>query len=373
MARGRSARGRGGAAVANARAAAEPAQGTDDVAGDARDERTDAAQAGARGGEADADQALQDTRSTPATATGTSKDDDASCCGMCEAVVGDTAIGCDRCNDWFCPTEMCMGLPENAIALISSLRDENSVLFVCTGCRVNPGPGAWMETRSARKRQGGGESMKQLFVTVKGLASEMAKLTVKLDSAISQGTLSAAKVTAQPLSQSGPERQTPAISTQDYPPLPSGRNRDADLSYRKAIRQEVVEVREREKRRFSVVIKGLSAREPDAIASEFSKLTSKVMGCEVTLSDIMKIKDHPDLCRAKIMNDEHRSLVLDKAKTLKDSEFDHIYIRRDLTYTQRQELKMKREKSSSHAPPVSGPQLQTSAQAESSQDDARRE
>ena len=27
-------------------------------------------------------------------------------CGMCEATVNDSAIGCDRCNAWFCPSEI---------------------------------------------------------------------------------------------------------------------------------------------------------------------------------------------------------------------------------------------------------------------------
>ena len=74
-------------------------------------------------------------------------------CGMCETVVDDSAIGCDRCNAWFCPSEMCTGLADNAIALISSLREENSVLFVCSGCRVIPGAGAWTEVPNTRSRK----------------------------------------------------------------------------------------------------------------------------------------------------------------------------------------------------------------------------
>ena len=277
-------------------------------------------------------------------------------CGLCEVAVDDSAIGCDRCTAWFCPSETCTGLPESAIALISLLREENSVLFVCTGCRVNPGSGAWTEapSTSTRSKKRGGEeneatSLKQLYMTVKGLSSEMAKLTAKLDAAIVQGSLNSVSPSVPP-SQSLPERstptQTPSLSQQDFPAVSSGTSRDkvpANLSYRSAIRQEVIEVREREKRRSSVIIKGLKAKTPDAIASEFAELTSVMMGCRVTLSDIIKIKDHPELCRAKIMSNDQRVLVLDKAKTLKDSQYDHVYIRRDLTFTQRQELKMRRE------------------------------
>ena len=95
--------------------------------------------------------AAESTQDACSSAGEATKDAGSSVCGMCERAVGDTAIGCDRCSDWFCPSEMCTGLPENAIALIASLREENSVLFVCTGCRVNPGPGTWTEKHARKK------------------------------------------------------------------------------------------------------------------------------------------------------------------------------------------------------------------------------
>ena len=71
--------------------------------------------------------------------------------GMCERAVSVSAIGCDRCRDWFCPSEMCTGMSENATALILSLWEENLVLFVCTVCHVNPGPGTWTEAPACKK------------------------------------------------------------------------------------------------------------------------------------------------------------------------------------------------------------------------------
>lgn len=290
-------------------------------------------------------------------------------CGMCEAAVNDSAIGCDRCNAWFCPSEICTGLPETAIALISSLREDNCVLFVCTGCRVNPGSGAWAEAPSTRSKKGSKEKdnenettgLKQLYMTVKALTSEMAKLSAKLDEVTTKGSMSFAQATATPTSQMLPETQRLAPSPQDFPVLPppaGGARVSADMSYRKAIREEVLEVREREKRRFSVVIKGLSARTPDTIATEFGEITSVMMGCRVSLTDIVRIKDHPELCRGKIMDSEQRSLVLDKAKTLKGSQYDHVYIRRDLTFNQRQELKARREQPASRVFTASARQRQ---------------
>ena len=132
---GRGGRGRGGASAGDGRGIADTAQGTDCT-------------------QAVADEVAQGEGAVPAdnsSAGEAAKDAGVSVCGMCEREVGNSAIGCDRCSDLFCPSEMCTGLPENAIALISSLRDENSVLFVCTGCRVNPGPGTWTEAPTRKK------------------------------------------------------------------------------------------------------------------------------------------------------------------------------------------------------------------------------
>ena len=58
------------------------------------------------------------------------------------------------------------------------------------------------------------------------------------------------------------------------------------------------------------------------------------------------------------MDSEQRALVLDKAKTLKGSQYDHVYIRRDLTFNQRQELKARREQPASRVFRASVPQPQ---------------
>ena len=54
-------------------------------------------------------------------------------CGTCTAPVGDEAIGCDRCDGWFHPQSMCMGLPAPLINDIVAL-DGKGILFVCLQC-----------------------------------------------------------------------------------------------------------------------------------------------------------------------------------------------------------------------------------------------
>ena len=122
-----------------------------------------------------------------------------------------------------------------------------------------------------------------------------------------------------------------------------GRDIHSDSQYRTVVRQEVRELQEREKRRFSLVIRGLSSNTPTGVVAEFEDVTSSVMGTKVTLTEAKKIPNNPDLWRAKILDPEQRKLVLDRAKHLRGTQYDHIYIRRDLTFVQRMELKQRRE------------------------------
>ena len=81
----------------------------------------------------------------------------------------------------------------------------------------------------------------------------------------------------------------------------------------------------------------------DTIA-EFEEITNMMTGSPVTLTDLVRIPDHPELVHAKILDEGKRRLVLEKAKTLKGSRYDGVFIRRDLTYAQRHELKIRRER-----------------------------
>ena len=80
------------------------------------------------------------------------------------------------------------------------------MFFVCTGCHVNPGSGAWAEAPSTRSKKGSKEKdnenettgLKQLYMTVKALTSEMAKLPAKLGEVTTKGSMSFAQATATP-------------------------------------------------------------------------------------------------------------------------------------------------------------------------------
>ena len=50
-------------------------------------------------------------------------------CATCNQAVGNEAIGCDRCSNWFCPTSMCVGLPE---VLVEGIVDYGGSAVACS-------------------------------------------------------------------------------------------------------------------------------------------------------------------------------------------------------------------------------------------------
>ena len=94
---------------------------------------------------------------------------------------------------------------------------------------------------------------------------------------------------------------------------------------------------------YSIVILGLSSTTPEGIVSEFRDMTYTMMGSEITLTEAAKIPNNLGLWRANILNPEDRKLVLDRARRLKGSQFDHVFVRRDLRYAQRMELRLRCE------------------------------
>lgn len=100
-------------------------------------------------------------------------------CGMCGHQVGDDAIGCDKCTNWVHPTEMCSGLPREAISTIASLSGD-AVLFVCTSCRAKPS-GSGVSTRQGGANNSSEQLFHQLFLSVKAICSAVMDLTARMD------------------------------------------------------------------------------------------------------------------------------------------------------------------------------------------------
>lgn len=249
-------------------------------------------------------------------------------CGMCQKDVGDNCIGCDKCDDWLHATEMCSGLPANVLQTLIEY-DGAGIEFICLNCRVSKVRGS-PNTESHLDAQHSRELLNQMFRSVKGMCMAVTDLTARMDAVVNQlGTL-----TMKPrLSEQPASCPDPPVTLANASPSDSSRN---------VIREEIREIREREKRKHSIIIRGLGASSPRDAALKFAETAVSVFALVVELTDVVAIPGHPDLYRAKILDDSLRKKVLEKAKSLKDSQHRDVFIRRDLTYKQRLELRQRR-------------------------------
>ena len=239
-------------------------------------------------------------------------------CVSCSKKADATAVGCDMCERWVCNTVMCSGLPKQLLDAINAY-DGGGVTFICIKCRIE------RQSSPSKAQPQMLELIGQLFQQMQGLCSTVCRDCHPLLSE---------KVTilsSQPKAQTEP---TPVT----HHPQPIQSHPKPMEQYREMVRDEVKEMQERDKRRQSVIIKGLKARTTEECSSSFKRMTEEVMGVSVTLSDVTPIPNHPSLFRAKIDSDEHRKLVLEKAKHLKESGYSTVFVSRDLTYAQRTEL-----------------------------------
>ena len=78
------------------------------------------------------------------------------------------------------------------------------------------------------------------------------------------------------------------------------------------------------------------------IVTKFADITQFLVGERIELSDACRIRNDADLIRGNVHDQRQRRLILDSARELKDSRYSHVYIRRDLTFQQRENLKARR-------------------------------
>lgn len=248
-------------------------------------------------------------------------------CGTCNTAVDPNTIGCDMCPKWFHPSPMCLGIPEPLILTIQQYGG-NAVKFVCTECRTKD-----------NNNDGGGvteAAFQQLFLTVKTLCEAVQALTAQVSSLNTQAR-APSSTTASSVSASDNDQM------------------------RLLIREENREMEERKKRKSSIIIRGVQAETTALLKPSFDQVCTHLVGSTLPVTDVVCISSEKRLFRAKIQDDERRQALLDSARRLRDSPFPNVFINRDLTYKQRQELRARRIQrneqsatSSLHPPRTSG-------------------
>ena len=237
-------------------------------------------------------------------------------CGLCNALTSSDAIGCDRCPKWFHPNSQCTGLKA---ATVTAIQEEggNAVRFVCTDCRCEPiSPGTTSDSDVGNMNT----ALPQLYQTVKALAESVADLSKQVSLILTQ---------SQGLPSTGNPQAQPTQSV----------NRNELFS-------EFREYEERKKRIDSVIVRGTSAGSDNEFVSVFGRIATKVLdrNVAITSSEVHCIKRDSCLYRVKISDPDVRREILSKSKILKnDPNYQNVYISRDLTYMQRQEMRKRRE------------------------------
>lgn len=285
----------------------------------------------AHGGKRKQRQAAKGARSDTSTTRETSV------CGTCSKGLDDSCIGCDKCETWVHGSVMCSGLPQDVIAVILGYSGEG-INYICMNCRVIRASGT-SGSPSAKSESYMAETISQLFQQMRGMCTVLMELANQVNDLSSQLTLNQ-KENTQPAgreqqvhrgAQGQPEPHNHHFTTTG----PSG-------EYRSVVRQELKELQERDKRKDSVIVRGLEASSPADLAAKFTVLTETIMGKRVELAEVKVIPSHPDIYRAKILNADDKKLVLDRARNLRGTRYDKVFIRRDLTYSQRAELRERR-------------------------------
>ena len=300
------------------------------------------------------DAAASPSAVTAASAAGTrrgrsakAKVPDEQLCGTCGKDVEGSSIGCDGCQAWVHCTEMCCGLSCDMIQAIEKYEGAG-IMYICTKCRLDFSLTAWHGGPHANSTE------TQLVEPVKHLSQQLHGMSSVVQQLKAEIGLLRAGPPPDPswpsLSASNPPvpdaAATPGAAQREVPRPPANPDvppASASSEYRKVVREELRELQEQQKRRSSLVIRGLGARSADAAVQAFEQVTDFLIHQKVSLTDVVRIPSETDLYRGKVCDDDVRKLILDRAKQLKDSDrFGSVFIRRDLTYKQRSELRAKR-------------------------------
>ena len=100
-------------------------------------------------------------------------------------------------------------------------------------------------------------------------------------------------------------------------------------------------MREREKRRDSIFVRGLDYVKKIDFRNRFDQLSTILINKSVHLSDITQL--NPRFVRARITNKEDSSLLLSSSSRLRNNRlFSSVFVSRDLTFRQREEIRRRK-------------------------------
>lgn len=238
---------------------------------------------------------------------------------------------------------MCSGLTADMLEAIGKYNG-TGIKFICTRCRLDfsvkrgGSPTSSTEMHLVELVKHLSQQVMGICSVVQQLKSELTSIRSQPEPVLTNQTIlhppGPVPISNHNLSHSGNAATMPGSS----PP---------SSEYRKVVREELRELQEQQKRRSSLVIRGLGASSASSAITAFEHVSEFLTNQKVTLTDVVRIPSESDLFRGKVTDDATRRLILEKAKMLKDTaRFGSVFIRRDLTFKQRSDLKAKRDAAS---------------------------
>ena len=222
-------------------------------------------------------------------------------CGFCGLMVGDRKVKCSGCSSLFHGEPMCLGVKRSTVDVLLT-ETSGAILYRCCNCRFQEAPA--------------GEGLVQLSRIVGELVREVRSAGTK-------------------------------VQPQSVRPLPSAPRTHGSNGGTGAGRDEILsqirELREREKRRSAIIFRGLGDVSVGVLSTKFGKMCEYLGVGRITLGNVRKV-GNGIIYRAVIEDDDKRRELLSKCHRLRSStEFSRVYINRDLTHQQRQDLREKRQ------------------------------
>ena len=214
-----------------------------------------------------------------------------------------------------------MGVPVRHIEVLLETRD-GAINYVCCECRIGRREDEDTHTDLVDRSH----ALKQLMTAVQGVVGELREVKselrmkrVETNNPLNEVTRTTAERQAQVRSEGSSVRGAPL--SEDF-------------------LRSVREINERDKRKRSIVIRGLGDLAIGDAADKIKEVCAFLGLGNIVVTDIVKV--HSSLFRGTIADVESRLKLLIEAKKLKDSVHRNIFIQRDLTYMQRQQLALRR-------------------------------
>ena len=231
-------------------------------------------------------------------------------CKFCSSVVVGCKIECQVCSGNFHADVLCLGVDVNVVDVLKQ-NDNGAISYNCTECRLDV---AQRETAGPY-----GAVLKQLICTV----GEVVKILKDGSSNVHHPLASnSGSHTGRPNQAAGPNTSASLRS----------------VEHRNEILGQVRELREREKRADSIVIRGLGNIALEEVNIKFESICQELQIPLISLTGLTKM-GAGDLYRARIACKDQRQNLLLKVSALKNSQtFSRVYINRDLTKQQREEV-----------------------------------